>query len=432
MRSDLTSRAIGVAISGDRIAVHGRAEPDERLAAWDGSSSWPSLREVLVELRARSGATPRTALHIALFPDLTQLRTLSSSERRTSRLRRTLAREASTFFLDARAPQLVGLEPTESDGGGRRFVAVATPRALYDAIVSAATGAGFARVTIVPAHHAWGRAVRAELDARRDGPLTLVAPLERATIAMTIDARGRPISIRRAPASADWNELLDGISGDVIVPQLHREKIGASSTVRVIGSKLLGDPLSLAARGALLGTFGELVPEERFEATARRARRVMSAALVASAFALLVTGGARLWDLRREIAAVEAARTELRPRVVRALATRDSLMGIERDLAAVRVHEETAPRWSTLLESVATALPRTAMLTSLRGAADTVVVDGAASNASAVFEAMQRARNVAAVRSNAPVRQAFDSTRGPYEVFSFTLTTRRDSAGGVR
>jgi hypothetical protein len=159
---------------------------------------------------------------------------------------------------------------------------------------------------------------------------------------------------------------------------------------------------------------------------------MMSVAVVASAFALLVAAGARLWDLRREIAAVEAARTELRPRVARALTSRDSLMGIERDLAAVRVHEETAARWSTLLESVATALPRTAMLTSLRGVADTVMVDGTAPNASAVFEAMQRARNVSAVRSNAPVRQAFDSTRGPYEVFSFTLTTRRDAAGGAR
>ena len=130
----------------------------------------------------------------------------------------------------------------------------------------------------------------------------------------------------------------------------------------------------------------------------------------------------RLVDVRRELSHVTQARAALAPRLLAALRERDALFALEQDIGAIRGREGTTASWTRAFETIARALPPSATLMALRGQADTLIIEGTAPNAGAVFEAVQRAAGVASVRSVAPVRQAFDSARGPFELFSLALT----------
>jgi len=367
-----------------KAVAHGEARRFP-LAPWDGSNQWPALVAALGEALPHDAAKHDGC--VSILPPLAQLRTVESPTRDASRVRRHLADGAAAYFFAARQPQVVAAKRVGRHGStGSRFVAAATPAALFDAIVAAFKTYGVTHVVLLPAHEAWQRSVR-----RRE--------------AASIDHNG----VRYAFASG---ESLAGVRRHPVA--------GANSDLAEARAAEYAAPAAqLQFRHAL-----------EYRRAENRVRRFLQLSLGVAAACLVLTAALRLLDVRRELAAVSDARAALAPQLQAALRDRDTLFALERDIAAIRAREGTTASWTRAFETIARALPATATLMALRGQADTLIIEGAAPNAGAVFEAVQRAAGVASVRSVAPVRQAFDSTRGPFELFSLalTLSTKSDSA----
>lgn len=355
------------------------------LAVWDGTERWPALVDALGTMLRRAGlAGGGTALCVSILPPLAQLRAVEARVRDAGNVRRLLTRDATTYFFAARQPHVVAVDRAERTAGeGHRFVAAAIPAALFDAVTDACQANGLERLVLLPAHEAW-------LGKPPHGDRVI----EHAGVRYTLTAAGGHItSVRRIP-----------------VPNAERDAAEA-----------------LAAEGALPAPRLQFIREEAYAQAAAGVRHVMRVALGAAAAALLLMAALQLLDVRRELGAITQARAALAPQLANALRERDGLFALERDIAAIRRRESTAASWTRAFETIARALPPSATLLTLRGEADTLIIEGTAPNAGAVFEAVQRAAGVASVRSVAPVRQAFDSVRGPFELFSLALTLNAKS-----
>jgi Tfp pilus assembly protein PilN len=136
-------------------------------------------------------------------------------------------------------------------------------------------------------------------------------------------------------------------------------------------------------------------------ASQRLARRL---GLVATAL-LIVASAIVLWGVKRELRATVAERAAIRSEVSGALGTRADISALDSRSATIAMLRTTTPRWSAVLSSIAQALPGDAHLTSVQARGDTVVLEGSASRAAGVFEALQQDPDITAVHSNAPVRQ---------------------------
>jgi Tfp pilus assembly protein PilN len=313
---------------------------------------------------------------------LAQLRTVDSATRDAAKVRQQLTHSASTYFFDARQPQVVAVDRVGRQGTtSSRFVAAATPAALLDAISAAFKQNDIEYWVVLPAQEAWQRSITQD----------------RARASCTMDHAG----IRYAFADSAH---LTGI---------RRRPIAES------------DSAIAEARAAEFATATPRLPflrELEHQRAADQVRRFIRLSLGAAAAGVLLTAALRLVDVRRELGAVQQARATLAPQLQVALRERNVLFALERDISAIRGREGTAASWTRAFETIARALPPSATLMALRGQADTLIIEGTAPNAGAVFEAVQRAAGVASVRSVAPVRQAFDSSRGPFELFSLALT----------
>jgi hypothetical protein len=137
---------------------------------------------------------------------------------------------------------------------------------------------------------------------------------------------------------------------------------------------------------------------------------------------LLLSAGLELWGVKRELAAVEEERRAIRGVVAEAIELRQTVEGIQDRLDGLAVAEATSSRWSGVIADVADHLPADAHLISLRGAADTLVLEGVATRAAGAFEGLRGAPGVTGVRAEAPIRQ--ESQDGGATVERFSLGAR--------
>jgi len=188
------------------------------------------------------------------------------------------------------------------------------------------------------------------------------------------------------------------------------------------------DALALAARHAAASRGAEIVSStleaDRREATTRVVRRLLAAGMAA----LLLTAGVQWWGARRAVALVDDARATLRVPVSAVLASRDSLLVLHDELDAVRRAERNAPEWSARLFALSAALPANAFFVALRGAGDSVEVEGRAASAAPVLDALRGVRGVVSVRATAPISVG-DATSATPERFSVVV---RFGAGAAR
>jgi hypothetical protein len=177
-----------------------------------------------------------------------------------------------------------------------------------------------------------------------------------------------------------------------------------------------------AARSCEHAAGPELLPDcvrlERRRSTGR-----LSAKLLAASAALLVlTAGIEAWGAGRELGAVQRRRAALEENVARAMQVRDEMSQLDARLGILADAEASRSQWARTLVSIAEHLPIDAHLVGFRGSADSLVLEGEAERAGLVFESLQKAPGVLAVRADAPIRQeARDS--GP-AVERFTLAAR--------
>jgi hypothetical protein len=96
--------------------------------------------------------------------------------------------------------------------------------------------------------------------------------------------------------------------------------------------------------------------------------------------------------------------------------------GIQRRVAAIGPIETNATRWSAVLAEVAGHLPRDAYLVTMRGAADSLLVEGLAGRAASTFAALERAPTIGSVQPAGAIRR--DVTPDGVPVERFTIAAR--------
>jgi Tfp pilus assembly protein PilN len=150
----------------------------------------------------------------------------------------------------------------------------------------------------------------------------------------------------------------------------------------------------------------------------RRTRRLSHRLVAGAAALLLLSAGFELWGAHRELAALHGQRETIRGTVVKAMELREAVAEVDDRLRGLAAAETAASRWSGVIADVAEHLPADAHLISLRGAGDSLVLEGVAARAAGVFESLQQAPGVAGVRAEAPIRQEARDSAPPVERFS--------------
>ena len=399
---------VGVALANDRLVAvlpgRERREPWLRPLAPSpepGAAS-PELANALAELRDRlpgrsHGRARRATLHVALLPPLAHWRRVVMPGLRIDEARQVLRREPSRYLPIAADPPLLVIE-LEGTGWRERspFTLLAASRALIEGIHAAAQESGWQVAEIVSAHAAWAASAEPSRPlAPRTQRALLVALGDR--IDVVTSRGGRATEVRRVPAALR-----------ATIPD-------APAAAQA--------PDALAARFAARAGGPVLLPDVVHAVMKRRARTTAMIRLAAAAVLLLGAGMLDLWGTARERSTIAGERARLRTSVGEALATREALAQTTARLATVRAAAESAPRWSTLIASLAEALPDNAFLIALAGSGDSLRLEGIAPRAAPVFDAIGRIEGLRSLRPDGPIRQERSIAGATNERFTLTAST---------
>jgi hypothetical protein len=380
---------IQIALGADRlVAVLPRGRRLETTEVAD-------LGRAFAEMR-RTTTLRRAVVTVALVPPLVELRRLQLPPLRDEERRRVLTRDAARYFVGAREPQVMGTEVLPA--AGAPVLAAAAPAQLIDALEAAVQAAGWTLAGVIPAHAAWAASVRAR-GARPEQHV--VVRLPQATEVLRLET-GRLVERRRFPPGTDP----DPPDGAVVLapPQT--------------------DPLVVAAQYARGTTTCELCSERTYATRQGVARRVAAVMVAAAAACLVLAAGVDFWGLGRQLAAVHARRAGLTRKVAVAMRARDSLEAIVGSVGRLRTLRVTSQQWSAFLTDLSDYLPRDAHVVSLRGAADSAVIEGIARQAAGVFQAVQQIPRVGGVRAAAPIRQEVAADGSVREQFALGTVLR--------
>ena len=346
-----------------------------------------NLTEVLGALRAATGGT---TLHVALMPPLAHFRRLDLAGLNEAEAVRVVGRDPLRFVALPGRPELaIALEGS----GWRRmsaFALTAVSSPVLEELGAATRASGWSLGSVRPAPLAWAAA------ATRRHTHDCVACLP-AHIEVVRSVKGTPVSFRRLPAVTAER------TAEEVRALLVTRGIDIAPNARVMLSE--DEAMAVAAEYAACAT-GPLALPGREQAEARlRARRGTIGRFAAAALLLALTAALELWDVQRERTNVAAARARIRHSLTDAVAVRESLSVARDRLAAIRSLESSAPRWSTWVAQLAERLPSDAFLVSLSASGDSVRLEGAATRAAPVFDALSGVPGVRAVRPDGPIRQ---------------------------
>ena len=341
-----------------------------------------ALQELMTALRRAVGQGNRV-VHVALASPWSSPRMVALPPMRDDEARGVLERDASRHFASARTEPVVGVRViARMRSAPGSWLAADADGVVLDAVHRAVAGARWAVVRVSPAVGAWAH-----------------ASSEAAGRVFVVDDEATVIHARRGRAE-----------------KMRRCRV-ADLGVGAVGA---ADGLDIAARHAPWSAEGELVHPKvraaRRDVTVRIARQLVTAGVGA----LVLAAALQWWGVRREATLLAADRAALRPSIVGVLAQRDSLTALDDALSALVRADHNAPRWSERLWSLSAALPTDAWFTSVRGAADSVQVEGRAVSAAPVFEALRAARGVESVRATAPIT-VNDGAGGAREAFSVVV-----------
>lgn len=391
-----TSRMrVGLAVGAEALTAARLERSGRQKAVWsrpmpppeDTAAYWRELSSAAHEMAQALEVLPGRVF-LALLPPLVQLRRIELPRLRETDLSRILVRDAGKYFIGAAGPQAIAVARLESRRRSPQPLLVAAALEwLVSGLARVLESAGWVVEAVGPAHAAWASATVPSRPA--DPGLPFIVPGPRSKEVLCREG-GRLVDVRRVPSS--------GFSSEVGTALEHSEAIAALNASRVGGMELV--PLTIGTA--------------RAEWRSALARRLW---LTTAAVVLVTLGFLRL-DLKHETARVEAARLGLHDAVGRAMTAREAVEDLRSRLAVLRDAEATAPRWSTVLGTVAEHLPRDAYLSGFRGDQDSLGLEGTASHAIGVFEALKRAPGFAGVQARAPIRQETGDSQQTIERFS--------------
>lgn len=444
------TRRIGVAIGSDAMYV---AVVDNGNSRSKSFAPWSTrFSQNLLDLSADPGEEIRralascphlsgepAALHVTLLPPLALGRGIRLPRLGADEYRRVLTRDVSRYFPVGHVAQVVGaLPPRRQRSSPVPVFAVSAPSRIIDAIRAAVAGTGCGLASLECAYSSWtGAAGRISPSFSRSDAALIVC--NDCVIEVIHCERGRPVSVRRVSASTPGDEILNAVG-------LH-SKAGPPRVCAVFGSPQEQSSLreALSARGiavipptpssasmpsvlsatfAASGTGPGLYPERTYEQARAKSRRLTRLLAGIAAIALVLAAALFLWGAKRDLRAAIDQRAAIRSDVTQAIGFRDQIASLTSRSAHITSLQAATPHWSAVLSSIADALPRDASFTKFRAEADTVVLEGIASRAASVFEAMRGIPDITAIRSTAPVRQQLqDGT--PVEHFTVAARLAR-------
>ncbi len=441
---------VGLALSAAEITGAWRTGGALRLfrapvAAYPGENgAWPGLVTALDELRRTAGIARGGQLSVALLPPLVEVRRVELPPLEESELAQLLARHAGRYFVGARGAQVAGaLVPRGRHEGTGPVLAASASARLLNALHHAARDAGWAVSLVVPAEGAWAAAAVSLWPSFARQPAQVLVREADRTALVALEG-GRAVSVRRfrnggadvelvgvaiAESFPDGAPKIVGAVGMTPQSELRRE-------LAAIGVGLQAAPGAWAAHATspevMAAAFADrvvgprLIPEEaRAEQRARVAR---ATAVVAAAAVLLfvAAAGVALWGVNRDLRQVRAERAAIRSQVSATLVGRTSVEDAYRRIAALAAAQREAPHWAPVLADLSARVPDDAYLTAFHVHGDSLVVDGMATSAARVFDAIEQSPVLMNVRAPAPVRREAQVGSPPME--RFTIAAQRRGA----
>ncbi|HWL39484.1 MAG TPA: PilN domain-containing protein [Gemmatimonadaceae bacterium] len=426
------SRRIGVAIGADQVHV---ASLDNGKSRRDSFAPWSvRLRPGLMDaqndpeeaIRAALASCPHLSkvepalLYVSLLPPLAIARGIELPRLGAEDYRRVLTRDVSRYFPVGHDPQVVGAAPAGRQRSSPAPVfAAAAPARIVEAIERAVEAVGCELASIESAYSSWTEAARRTWPSFSRSDAALIIYHDE-VIEVIHCAAGKPVSLRRVSVTAPRERALDaaGVYSKSGPPRVcamlgFREKqtlllSGLSEGGVAVLPPTPGtasDAAALSAKFASSTDGPGLYPERIYEHARANSRRLTRIFAGAAALSLVLAAGLFLWGAKRDLGATVDQRAALRSEVTKAIDLRSDIASLESRSARVASLRANTPRWSTVLASIAEELPRDARLTRFQSQADTVVLQGVASRAASVFEALRGIPDITAIRASAPVRQ---------------------------
>ncbi len=412
-----------------------------------GAATWPDLAVAFGHLGS-TWRLERRAAYVALLPPLTQVRFLDLPRLKDHELRRVIAKGARRYFPTGTEPQVPGaIVVRRGKTGAPPVFTASAPERVVKAVLSAAAEASWSVTSMVSAVSTWcAGALRSWPVLYKTGGDVVVFHDEGIVfLRMRSGALGL---VRRWPRSygvervmgtlrelRQTTEKADGPIAIVGLPEFRRQVAAAEDLGPILlAAPRLGvspdSPDEFCAAHAAISQGPEILPE-RVHVERRRRGRNQALLFAAAALALLgVAASAQWWGQARELDAIRARREQIRGAVANAVDVRDSATGAGRLVARLANLEANAPRWSLAIAAVARDLPSDAYLLTVRGEADSMVLEGVASRAAQAFDSLRRSPQVAGIRALAPIRRDMRDGRRPLDRFTFAVRFVAGIVGG--
>ncbi len=444
LSDNASGSVLGVALSLTEIVAFDTRLKAAGSTAWrmpldmpsSENSAWPSLTNALKALaklsRERSGK-----LAIAVLPPVAEVRRVDVPPLDDDETEAVLARNAAKYFVGARGAQLVSVLSTGAKRTSGDGVVAATVPAWFARLVSnSARDADWTVEQLVPAESAWTAAVASTWPGCvKEVAYALVHHADHTDV-LHIN-RGVLQNVRRLrSATADVPVLLDALPSSPTVlafgnTAVRKEWITALSARSVNVSLPSSLPADIASDSALVAAaFASKVAglvfrtDDMRAADIRKRAQLMYATIGAAVVLFAASAVFMLWDVQRELKAVQVERAALKPQLATTVVGRASVETISSQLQMLAESERGSAHWSQVIADLTEHLPNDAYLTGLRGRGDTVTFDGLAERAALVFPAVERAKSFSGVKAAASVRQEAVTDGDKLERFTLAAKLR--------
>ena len=398
---------------------------------------WPSLTNALRELAEKLGAA-NGRLVVALMPPLTEVRRLDLPPLKRDQVLQLLARNANRYFVTARDAQVVGtsIPKRASRVGPVPVLGAAASARLINAVARSAKDAGWMLDGVVPAESGWTAAASSIWPGLAKGTAHVLVHHDDRTDLLRME-NGALAGVRRfRVGSLDAQLIADALSDSrangtaprvgslgSAAPRLElaRALPRESATVNIPGTEWTSAASDAMVAAATFVTPDDpltLLTEDVAEIRARAGRRLTTMIFAAALVLLVGTALVELWGVKRELAAVQAERARIRPRLQSMLAGRSNFEASNRKLSTLFAAQRETPYLSGVIASVTDALPEGAYLLSFRARRDTLVLDGLAKSSGEAFTALESIPGLVNVKSIGGVQRQLQDDGTALEHFT--------------
>jgi hypothetical protein len=297
------------------------------------------------------------------------------------------------------------------------------PQSAIMVIAAQSTARGRLIESISHADFAWAAALSAAAGPTARGLCAVQCRRGQSHIRLIGVDGSEVVALRRLPLTVDDATLQAGVEDVADERGAHefaclplgdedfRKRIEAAASavgLRVIASEgrldQIGHQPEVVA-AAFAGAGPRFVPPEVAAAAKSKNRRRATLSAVAASILVVLVGALDTVDARRELAAVQRARTAHLADVASLMDARVRTADLEVAATALAAARAEHPRWTLVLSSLADGVPAGTRLTSLISRDDSLFIELEGSDAAAAFEAVRAIPWLGEFRSIAPVQR---------------------------